>query len=88
MGFILDNAMKDNKDILIDLGYAKDAEERYNKLRKYGIGENNFKIECFNRLIMKCPKTKLKGLMDEFPIKNECHYWQTTHSWLESEVKE
>jgi hypothetical protein len=81
MRFLLDNAMKDEKDIVIDLGYAKDAEERFNKLRAFGIGKKNFRIELNDRLVLKCPKGKFESLMKSLPIVAGGSYWQTTHRW-------
>ena len=86
-GFLTHNAMKEacgeTKEIIVDLGYVANAEERFRKLREYGIGKRNFHIECFGRLVMRCPKKKLEGLLATFPIVDGGTYWQTTHSWKE-----
>lgn len=91
MGYLVENAMKKTNDealkIIVDLGYVKDAEEKFNALREYGIGKKNFSVECFSRLVMRCPKSKLKGIMEKFPIVEGGHYWQTTHSWADFDVK-
>jgi len=90
MGFLTDNAMKhysgEEKDVIIDLGYIdKDglADERYQKLRKYGIGKENFNVELSGRLVVRPPKSKIDGIMKTFPIREGGRYWMTTHSWEE-----
>ena len=88
MGFLDQNAMKrysgEQEDIIVDLGYIMDAEttiERAEKLREYGIGKKNFSIELYGRMVMKCPPTRLAGIMKAFPIVEGGGYWMTTHRW-------
>jgi hypothetical protein len=86
MGFMLNNAMKQEKDIIIDLGYANEDKtlERYKKLITFGIGVKNFQFEGFNRLLLRPPKSKIAAILKEFPIVEGGTYWQTTHRWEEA----
>lgn len=85
--FILENAMKPDceKEMIIDLGYLKNKEtqDRHQKLLAFGIGHRNFCCDITARLTLKCPKTKVKALLETFPVKEGCRYWQTTHHWLD-----
>ena len=83
MWFMNENATKQEKDIIIDLGYAdkEKTSERYTKLIKFGIGVRNFQVEGFNRLLLRPPKGKIVAILKEFPIIEGGTYWQTTHRW-------
>lgn len=84
MGFILENAMKEKKEMLVDLGYLSDETiKRVEKLRQFGIGKPNFCCDIMNRMVMRCPKSKQKAVLAAFPIAKGSRYWQTTHYWKE-----
>ena len=83
--FLIENAMKKNdKEMVIDLGYIDDKNARaaHQTLIAHGIGKNNFSLECFNRLLCRPPRSKIKKLLATFDEVTEgSHYWQTTHFW-------
>ena len=84
MGFILENAMKEKKEMLVDLGYLSDETiKRVEELREFGIGKTNFCRDIMNRMVMRCPKSKQKAVLAAFPIAKGSLYWQTTHYWKE-----
>ena len=70
-------------EIVIDLGYARDKDtgERADKLLAFGMGIRNFVLEVGGRLVMKCPGSKLKKVMEAFPVVEGTRYWMTTHYW-------
>lgn len=86
MRTLIDNALKaegEPKDVIVLIGNIKNPEtdKRYDKMRAFGIGEKNFDMGFSGQLLMKCPKSKVKKLMEEFPILEGAAYWQTTHVW-------
>lgn len=83
MSYLLDNAMKNTKNIIIDLGCIehKETQKAYNLLLDFGIGSKNFQLFYYDRLIVKIPKTKIEKVIEKFPIIEGSNYWQTTHYW-------
>lgn len=86
MRTLIDNALKaesEPKDVIVLLGNIKDPEtdERYEKMRAFGIGKKNFDMGFSGQLLMKCPPSKVKKLMEEFHIVEGSAYWQTSHKW-------
>lgn len=86
MRTLIDNALKkkgEKKDVIILLGNVKDPEtdQRYEKMREFGIGRSNFDMGLTGQLLMKCPESKVKKLLATFPIVEGSPYWQVTHLW-------
>ena len=88
MKSLCDNAMKrdgEPKNTIIFLGnFKKDKQavnERFDKLIDFGIGKSNFEVGYSDVLYVKCPKSKVKKLLETFPIVEKSIYWQTTHYW-------
>lgn len=81
--FMVENAMREEKQVLIDLGYATENKtwKAHDALRDLGIGAKRFQIFGFGmgRLVLSPPKTKIQAIMERFPIKEGTKYWQTTH---------
>ena len=87
MRILNENAMKNiagqPKDVIVLLGNIKDVttKERHDKVINFGIGKTNFNIGFDGQLIVKCPKTKVRQLLEKFPILEGSKHWQATHFW-------
>lgn len=86
MRTLIENAMKKNdepKDVVILIGNIRDPETRirHDKILAFGIAKRNFDMGYGGQLLVKCPKRKVKQLLEVFPIVEGCRYWQTTHYW-------
>ena len=91
--FMLENAMREEKQMLIDLGYATEKKtwKAHDALRDFGIGAKRFQVFWFGngRLMLSPPKSKIQAIMEKFPIKEGTKYWQSTHffdydSWTQA----
>lgn len=89
MGLIMENAMREEKEMLIDLGYLNEESiKRVEALQNFGIGKKNFCCDIMNRMVVRLPKTKQKAVLETFPIVEGGNYWQTTHHWAEDTERE
>jgi hypothetical protein len=83
MKLLNENAMKEEKDVIVLLGNIKDpkTKDRHEKILALGIGKSNFDLGFTGQLLVRCPKTKVKKLFKLCPIIEGGGYWQATHRW-------
>ncbi len=62
----MENAANPGRHVLVDLGYTKDAEANYNRLRPH-VGARNFQRVGHDRMIARIPPRKVAEVLAAMP---------------------